>query len=61
MVVHLMNEDKLIDLDELQLFGMFRECDPETARSKWKEENDVSIRNEATGLLDRLPADGQAD
>ena len=37
MVVHLMNEDKLIDLDELQLFGMFRECDEETERAKYGE------------------------
>ena len=63
MVVSLITDDgdRLIDFDELKLFGLFRECDPETARTKWKEDNNVSVRNEATGLFDRVSADGRID
>lgn len=48
MVVNLITDDgdRLIDLDELKLFGLFRECDPETARTKWNEDNDVYVRDE---------------
>ena len=63
MVVSLITDDgdRLVDLDELKLFGLFRECDPETARSKWKEGDDVSVRNETQGLFDRMSAYGRAD
>lgn len=42
MVVYVMTEDgdRLVDLDELKLFGMFRECDEETERKKYGKELD---------------------
>lgn len=45
MVVIVMTEDgdKMVDLDELKLFGQFRECDDETIQNKWKGETDGTL------------------
>ena len=49
MVVVVMTEDgdRLTDLDELKLFGMFRECDEEIMQEKWKGDShaEVGIHN----------------
>ena len=49
MVVYVMTEDgdRLVDLDELKLFGMFRECDEETERNKYGKEREVQVWDEA--------------
>lgn len=45
MVVVVMTEDgdRLTDLDELKLFGMFRECDEETMQERWKGDENGTL------------------
>lgn len=52
MVVYVMTEDgdRLVDLDELKLFGIFRECDEETEKEKYGKESKTQVRDEAQRL-----------
>lgn len=52
MVVYVMTEDgeRLVDLDELKLFGMFRECDEETEREKYGKEREAQVWDDAQRL-----------
>ena len=52
MVVCVMTEDgdRLVDLDELKLFGMFRECDKETEKEKYGKERETQVWDDVQRL-----------